>query len=83
MKAIVYTHYGSPDVLQFTEGEKPLPKDGEILVKIHAASANTLDLATRGALLARILTGGLLKPKDPRLGADFAGRVEAVGNHIT
>src|SRR5207253_9143480 len=61
----------------------PGPKDGEILVKIHAASANTLDLAMRGPFLARIITGGLLKPKDPRLGADIAGRVEAVGNNVT
>jgi NADPH:quinone reductase-like Zn-dependent oxidoreductase len=83
MKAIVYTKYGPPDVLQFKEVEKPRPKDGEILVKIHAASVNTLDLAMRGPFLARIITGGLLKPKDPRLGADIAGQVEAVGNNVT
>ncbi len=83
MKAIVYTEYGPPDVLQFKEVEKPTPKEGEILVKIHAASVNTLDLAMRGPFLARIITGGLLKPKDPRLGADIAGRVEAVGTNVT
>ena len=83
MKAIVYTKYGPPDVLQFKEVEKPTPKDGEILVKIQAASVNTLDLATRGPFLARIITGGLRKPKDPRLGADIAGRVEAVGTNVT
>jgi NADPH:quinone reductase-like Zn-dependent oxidoreductase len=83
MKAIVYTKYGPPDVLQFKEVEKPGPRDGEILVKIHAASANTLDLAMRGPFLARIITGGLLKPKDPRLGADIAGRVDAVGPNVT
>src|SRR6266849_5689842 len=83
MKAIVYPQYGSPDVLQFKEVEKPVPRDGEILVKIHAASVNTLDLAMRGPFLARIITGGLLKPKDPRLGADIAGRVEAVGSTVT
>src|SRR6266849_3793543 len=83
MKAIVYPQYGSPDVLQFKEVEKPVPRDGEILVKIHAASVNTLDLAMRGPFLARIITGGLLKPKDPRLGADIAGRVEAVGSNVT
>src|SRR5438270_8434533 len=83
MKAIVYTKYGPPDVLQFKEVEKPVPKEGEILVKIQAASVNTLDLAMRGPFLARIITGGLRKPKDPRLGADIAGRVEAVGNNVT
>ncbi len=83
MKAIVHTKYGPPDVLQFKEVERPVPRDGEILVKIHAASVNTLDLAIRGPFLARIITGGLLKPKDPRLGADIAGRVEAVGNNVT
>ena len=70
MKAIVCTKYGPPDVLQFKEVEKPVPNDGEILVKIHAASLNTLDLETRGPFLARIITGGLLKPKDQRLGVD-------------
>ncbi len=83
MKAIVHTKYGPPDVLQFKEVEKPTPKDGEILVKIQAASVNTLDLAMRGPFLARIITGGLRKPKDPRLGADIAGRVEAVGTNVT
>ncbi len=83
MKAIVYTQYGLPDVLQFKEAEKPSPKDDEILVKIQAASVNTLDLAMRGPFLARLISGGLLKPKDPRLGADIAGRVEAVGSTVT
>jgi len=83
MKAIVYTKYGPPDVLQFKEVEKPTAKDGEILVKIQAASVNTLDLATRGPFLARIITGGFRKPKDPRVGADIAGRVEAVGSNVT
>src|SRR6266699_7042308 len=63
MKAIVWTQYGPPEVLQFKEVAKPAPKDNEVLVKVHAASVNTLDLAMRGPLLARIITGGLLKPK--------------------
>src|SRR6266481_420539 len=84
MKAIVYTHYGSPDVLQFKETEKPVPNAGEILVKIYAASANPLDWhLMRGAPFLARLEGGLRKPKDPRLGADIAGRVEAVGNNVT
>ncbi len=83
MKAIVYPQYGSPDVLQFKEVEKPVLRDGEILVKIQAASVNTLDLAMRGPFLARIITGWLLKPKDQRLGVDIAGRVEAVDSTVT
>jgi len=83
MKAIVYTKYGSPDVLQFKEVEKPAPTDGQILVKIYAASANPVDwhLMRASPFLARV-AGGLRKPKDPRLGADFAGRVEAVGANV-
>jgi NADPH:quinone reductase-like Zn-dependent oxidoreductase len=83
MKAIVYTQYGSPDVLQIKEVEKPLPQDHQLLIKVHAASVNTLDLALSGPLLARIITGGLFKPKNQRLGVDLAGRVEAVGSNVT
>ncbi len=83
MRAIVYTKYGPPDVLQLKGVEKPVPKDNQVLVEVQAASVNTLDLAMRGPLLARIITGGLLKPKDQRLGVDLAGRVEAVGSTIT
>jgi NADPH:quinone reductase-like Zn-dependent oxidoreductase len=84
VKAIVYTEYGSPDVLQFKEVEKPTPKDNQVLVKIHAASANPADWHTMRAtpFLAR-LVNGFFKPKHPRLGADLAGRVEAVGSSVT
>ena len=84
MKAIIYTEYGSPDVLQFKDVEKPSPKDNEILVKVHAASANAADwhLMRAEPFLAR-LENGLLKPKNTRLGADVAGRVEAVGKNVT
>lgn len=84
MKAIVYTTYGSPDVLQFKDVEKPKPQDHEVLVKIQAASANALDwhLMRAAPFLAR-LENGLFKPKQTRLGADFAGRVEAVGSSVT
>jgi NADPH:quinone reductase-like Zn-dependent oxidoreductase len=84
VKAIVYTTYGSPDVLQFKDIEKPTPKDNEVLVKIHAASANPADWHTMRAepFLAR-LVNGFFKPKNPRLGADVAGRVEAVGRTVT
>jgi NADPH:quinone reductase-like Zn-dependent oxidoreductase len=84
MKAIVYTKYGSPDVLQFKDVEKPTPKDNEVLVQIHAASANPADWHTMRAspFLAR-LVNGFFKPKNSRLGADVAGRVEAVGRTVT
>ena len=68
---------GPPNALQGFSQNRDEP------VKIQAASVNTLDLAMRGPFLGRIITGGLLKPKDPRLGADIAGRVEAVGSNVT
>lgn len=84
MKAIVYTQYGSPEVLQFKDIEKPSPKDNEVLVKVHAASANPADWHTMRAtpFLAR-LVNGFFKPRNHQLGADVAGRVEAVGRNVT
>ena len=84
MKAITYTQYGTPDVLKLVETDKPIPKDGEVLVKIHAASVNALDwhLLTADIFLVRF-GEGLFKPKRSRLGADMAGVVEAVGSGIT
>ncbi len=84
MQAIIYTTYGSPDVLQLNDVEKPTPKDNEVLVKVHAASANPLDwhLMRAEPFLAR-LENGLLKPKNTKLGADVAGRVEAIGRNVT
>lgn len=85
MKAILYPRYGAPDVLQLREVEKPTPKEGEVLVKIRAASVNALDWHfMRGSpFLVRVTGGGLRKPKDPRIGVDLAGRVEAVGDGVT
>lgn len=81
MKALVYTKYGPPDVLQLKEVEKPTPKDDEVLVRVHAASVNAYDWhALKGEpFLVRLMGFGLLKPKKQILGSDFAGRVEAVG----
>jgi len=72
MKAIVYTEYGSPDVLQLMEVEKPNPKDNEVLVKIHAASANAADwhLMRAEPFLAH-LENRLLKPKHKILRAEI------------
>ncbi len=85
MRAITYTEYGPPDVLRFTEAAKPVPRDDEVLIKIRAASVNPLDLHfMRGEpFFVRLMTGGLLKPKVTRLGADVAGQVEAVGRNVT
>jgi NADPH:quinone reductase-like Zn-dependent oxidoreductase len=82
MKAIVYTEYGSPDVLELKEVAKPTPKDDEVLVKIYAVSVNAADLHLLRAdpFLIR-LSSGLLKPKNEILGSDIAGRVEAVGSN--
>jgi NADPH:quinone reductase-like Zn-dependent oxidoreductase len=83
MKAIVYTKYGAPDVLELKEVEKPTPKDDEVLVKVHAISANAADLhLLRGDPFLLRLMSGLLKPKNTILGADIAGRVEAVGKNV-
>ena len=83
MKAIVYTKYGLPDVLQLKEVEKPTPKDDEVLVKVHAASVNYPDWGcVRGKPFYLRLMTGLLKPKNKILGTDIAGRVEAVGRNV-
>ncbi len=84
MKAIVCTKYGPPDVLQLKEVEKPAPKDDEVLIQVHAASVNAADwhLLTADIFLVRIMGQGLLTPKNTILGADIAGRVEAVGRNV-
>jgi len=84
MKAIVYEKYGSPDVIQLKDIEKPTPKDDEVLIKIHAASVNAYDwhFLTADIFLIRLMGGGLLKPKNTRLGADMAGRIEAVSKNV-
>ena len=83
MKAITHTKYGSPDVLQLTEVDKPTPGEDEVLVKIQAASVNAYDwhLLTADIFLVR-LNMGLLKPKHTILGCDIAGLVEAVGTDV-
>jgi NADPH:quinone reductase-like Zn-dependent oxidoreductase len=83
MKAIVYAKYGSPDVLQLKEVAKPTPKDDEVLVKVHAVAVNAADwhLLRADPFLVR-LSSGLLEPKNKILGADVAGRVEAVGGNV-
>jgi len=83
MKAVVYTEYGRPEVLQLKEIEEPTPKDDEVLVKIHAASIQQTDINFRTGtpLLARVLAG-LLKPRNQILGCDYSGTVEATGMNV-
>jgi len=84
MKAIAYRCYGSPDVLELEEIAKPTPADNEVLVRVHAASVNPYDWhELRGSPYFIRLGSGLGKPKNPRLGVDFAGTVEAIGNNVT
>jgi NADPH:quinone reductase-like Zn-dependent oxidoreductase len=84
MKAIVYEKYGSPDVLKLTEVDKPVPKANEVLIKVQAASLNAFDwhMLLPDPFMVRLMGGGLLKPKNKILGADIAGRVEAVGKNV-
>ena len=83
MKAIVYTEYGPPDVLQLKEVEKPTPKEDEVLIKVYAASVNYSDWTfVRGEpFLVRLMYTGLFKPKNTILGADIAGQVEVIGRN--
>ena len=83
MKAIVYRCYGSPDVLEYVEVEKPIPGDDEVLVKVHAAAVNPYDWHyMRGSPYLMRLGSGLGAPDDTSLGVDFAGTVEAVGSGV-
>ena len=84
MKAIIYRCYGSPDVLEFADVEKPRPADNDVLVKVVAAAVNPLDWHyMRGSPYILRLGAGIGAPNDSRLGVDFAGTVEAVGKNVT
>src|SRR3989475_2014076 len=87
MKAVVYDRYGPPEVLRLEDVERPVPKEDEVLVKIHATAVTRADCATREAnrrsglavtLLSRFISG-LRRPKQRILGSELAGEVEAVG----
>src|SRR5437667_1986305 len=84
MKAVVYCNYGVPN-LKFQEIEKPTPADDQLLIKVRAASVNPLDwhFIEGTPYFMRAMGVGLRKPKDTRLGVDFAGTVEAVGKNVT
>jgi len=89
MKAIVCTAYGSPDVLELRDVAKPVPRDGEVLIKVHATTAHRGDVrirkfdVPRGQRLAARLVLGFTRPKNPILGMELAGVVESVGKDVT
>lgn len=91
MKVIVYTHYGSPEVLHLTEIAKPAPKDNEVLVKIHATTVTIGDTIMRSLKMPlpywqRVMFRfylGVRKPKRPVLGMELAGEIEAIGKSVT
>ena len=82
MKAVVRTQYGSPDVVSIQEVSKPAPSDGEVLVRVIAASVNGSDREAVAGKPAYIRIGGLRKPRYRILGSDIAGRVEQVGSQV-
>ena len=83
MKAMVFTKYGTPDVLELKEVDKPIPRDDEVLIKVCAVSINDWDWnLLQGIPFINRLLYGLLKPKKKILGSDIAGRIEAVGKNV-
>lgn len=85
MKAVIATKYGSPDVLELTEIEKPIPKDNEVLIKIYATTVNATDPICRKGepFFSRLVPPSLSKPKYPILGDELAGEIEAVGKEVS
>jgi NADPH:quinone reductase-like Zn-dependent oxidoreductase len=84
MKAAFHERYGPPDVVELREVEKPAIEDHQVLVRVHASSVNPAEWYTvNGPWFVRLFGTGMRRPKDPRVGSDLAGRVEAVGVDVT
>jgi NADPH:quinone reductase-like Zn-dependent oxidoreductase len=83
MKAIVFNQYGTPDVLKLAEVPMPTPKDNEVLVQVYAVSVNSADYRMLSGPFPRMMGFGLFRPNNKIMGADIAGRVEAVGKNVT
>ncbi|HEY8855611.1 MAG TPA: alcohol dehydrogenase catalytic domain-containing protein, partial [Candidatus Dormibacteraeota bacterium] len=91
MRAVVYDTYGPPDVLRLEDVAKPVPKEDEVLVKVHATTVNRSDVhireanrsSGRAAVPISRLVSGLRRPRQPILGSEFAGEVEEVGAAVT
>ncbi|HEX4747558.1 MAG TPA: NAD(P)-dependent alcohol dehydrogenase, partial [Gaiellaceae bacterium] len=83
MRAVVHRRYGGPEVLELVELEKPTPADDEVLVRVRASSVNPADWYSMTGLIVARPTSGLRRPKEPRIGVDFSGVVEAVGPAVT
>ena len=83
MQAIVHERYGGPEVLELREVPKPTIADDQVLVRVHASSVNPVEWYGVGGMPVGRFQSGLRRPKDPRVGVDLAGRVEAVGNAVT
>ena len=84
MKAMVFTRYGPPEVLQWQEVEKPTAADDEVVIAVRATTVAFADVHLRAGtpLIARQMAGGLLKPKTTILGGDVAGEIESIGNNV-
>lgn len=89
MKALTYERYGGPEVVQIAEVDRPVPGEGEVLIRVHASAVNTGDWRIRAAAFPGILAipgrlmFGLFRPRNVRLGSEFAGVVESVGTSAT
>jgi NADPH:quinone reductase-like Zn-dependent oxidoreductase len=83
MKAIFHERYGPPDVIELRDVDKPAIEDHQVLVRVHASSVNPAEwYGVNGPWFVRLFGTGMRRPKDPRVGADLAGRVEAVGSDV-
>src|SRR5882672_10315162 len=91
MRAVVYDKYGPPEVLHLEDVAQPVPREGEVLVRVHATTVNRSDVHIReanraggpAAMLISRMVSGLRRPRQPILGSEFAGEVETVGAAVT